>query len=201
MPSSDFTTLLFAWRDGDQEAGAQIAALVYQELRNRARGYFANERAYHTLSATALVNETFVRLLGGAQVDWQCRAHFFVVASKQMRRILIDSARSAKARNQAYLQWALDEEAQAKGNQAGRVDLLALDEAIEYLSNISQRAALIVELRYFGGLTEQETADVAGVSVATVKREWNSARIWLFGQLKSSDAEAASFRNQKVDKT
>jgi RNA polymerase sigma factor (TIGR02999 family) len=189
MSSPDFTTLLLSWRGGDEEAGAQIAALVYHELLRRARRYFTGERADHTLSATALVNETFVRLLGGAQVEWKCRAHFFVVASNQMRRILVDSARSVKARNRAYQQWALEEEEQTRlsiGKQNHKIDLLALDEAIERLAKISPRAAQIVELRYFGGLTEQEAAEVVGVSVATLKREWSSAKTWLFGQLKST---------------
>ncbi len=187
MSSPDFTTLLLSWRDGDEEAGAQIAALVYHELRLRARRDFAGERANHTLSATELVHETFARLLGGAQVEWKCRAHFFVVASNQMRRILVDSARSVKARNRAYQQWALEEEEQARlshGKQNRKIDLLALDEAIERLAKISPRAAQIVELRYFGGLTEREAADVVGISVATLKREWQSAKTWLLGQLK-----------------
>ncbi len=187
MSSPDFTTLLLAWRDGDNHAAEQIAELVYAELRRRAKSYFAGERGYRTLSTTALVNETFVRLIGGAQVEWKCRAHFFVVASNAMRRILIDAARHRRIRDEGHQRWAEEAaENQAPANFLNRkTDLLALDEALNGLAQISPRTAQIVELRYFGGLTEQETADVVGVSLATVKRDWISAKAWLYGRLKS----------------
>lgn len=187
LSSPDFTTLLLAWRDGDNQAAEQIVELVYAELRQRAKSYFAGEHGYQTLSATALVNETFVRLIGGAQVEWQCRAHFFVVASNAMRRILIDAARHRQVRNNGDQRWL--EESADNPSPADflnrKIDLLALDEALRELALIDSRAAQVVELRYFGGLTEQEIADVLGVSLATVKRDWASAKTWLYGRLKS----------------
>lgn len=187
MSSPDFTTLLSAWRNGDNHAAEQIMELVYAELRQRAKSYLAGEHGYQTLSATALVNETFVRLIGGAQVEWQCRAHFFVVASNAMRRILIDAARHRQVRNNGDQRW-VEESANnlSPANFLNRkIDLLALDEALNELALIDPRAAQVVELRYFGGLTEQEIADVLGVSLTTVKRDWASAKTWLYGRLKS----------------
>lgn len=187
LSSPDFTTLLLAWREGDNHAAEQITELVYAELRQRAKNYLAGEHGYQTLSATALVNETFVRLIGGAQVEWQCRAHFFVVASNAMRRILIDAARHRQVRNNGDQRWV--EEAANSLSPANflnrKIDLLSLDEALNDLALIDPRAAQVVELRYFGGLTEQEIADVLGVSLATVKRDWASAKTWLYGRMKS----------------
>lgn len=187
LSSPEFTTLLSAWRNGDNHAAEQIVELVYAELRQRAKSYLAGEHGYQTLSATALVNETFVRLIGGAQVEWQCRAHFFVVASNAMRRILIDAARHRQVRNNGDQRWA--EEAANSLSPANflnrKIDLLALDEALNELALIDPRAAKVVELRYFGGLTEREIADVLGVSLTTVKRDWASAKTWLYGRLKS----------------
>ncbi len=194
LSSPDFTTLLMAWRNGDSHAAEQIAELVYAELRQRAKGYLASERGYQTLSATALVNETFVRLIGGAQVEWQCRAHFFVVASNAMRRILIDAARHRRVRQNGDQRWVENEEiTPSPANFFNRkIDLLALDEALHELALIDPRATQIVELRYFGGLTEQEIADVVGVSLATVKRDWASAKAWLYGRLKSNHSSSAA---------
>lgn len=193
LSSPDFTTLLLAWRDGDTQAAEQITELVYAELRQRAKSYLAGEHGYQTLSATALVNEAFVRLIGGAQVEWQCRAHFFVVASNAMRRILIDAARHRQVRRDGDQRW-LEESANnlSSANFLNRkIDLLALDEAMNELAQISPRAAQVVELRYFGGLTEQEIAEVIGISLATVKRDWTSAKTWLFGRLKSNSSHSA----------
>lgn len=196
MSSPDFTTLLIAWRDGDQSVTEQIIALVYDELRLRARKYLSNERGYQTLSPTALVNETLVRLLGGAQVEWKCRAHFFVVASKQMRRILIDYARHRAVRNNGNQRWeqanANDEATRPFEFSNNHTDLLALNETLDELAEIFPRSAEIVELRYFGGLTEQETADVLEISLATVKRDWKSAKTWLFGKLNSGSSQVSS---------
>lgn len=188
MSSPDFTTLLLAWREGDAQAADQIFELVYAELRQRANSYLARENGYQTLSATALVNETFVRLIDGAQVEWQCRAHFFVVASNAMRRILIDAARHRRVRKNGDQRWVEDEAPNPSPvNFLNRkIDLLALDKAMNELAQISPRAAQVVELRYFGGLTEREIADVLEVSLATIKRDWASAKTWLYGQLKLS---------------
>ncbi len=196
MSLPDLTTFLIAWRDGDQSVTEQIVTVVYDELRLRARNYLAKERGYQTLSPTALVNETFVRLLGGSQVEWKCRAHFFVVASKQMRRILIDYARHRQVRDRGDRHWAeLGSPSETSSpfsflNQ--RIDLLALNEALEELAEIFPRAAEIVEMRYFGGLTEQEIADVLEISLATVKRDWRSAKTWLFGKLNSASSDISS---------
>lgn len=196
MSSPDFTTLLFAWRGGDQSVAEQIIALVYEELRLRARKYLSNERGYQTLSPTALVNETLVRLLGGAQVEWKCRAHFFVVASKQMRRILIDYARHRAVRNNGHQRWEqandYDHAPRPFDFANNHTDLLALNEALNELAEIFPRSAEIVELRYFGGLTEQEIADVLEISLATVKRDWKSAKTWLFGKLNPDPSLASS---------
>lgn len=186
LPSPDFTTLLLAWRDGDVQAGEQIAELVYEELRRRAKTYLSAENGYRTLSATALVNETFIRLIDGAQVEWQCRAHFFVVASKAMRRILIDAARHRRVRRDGDQRWVEESfENQSPENFFKRkIDLLALDEAMKELALISPRSEQIVEHRYFGGLREEEIAEIMGISLATVKRDWKSAKAWLYGRLK-----------------
>ncbi len=211
MASPDFTTLLIAWRNGDAAAGEEFAQLVYQELYRRARSYLAGERGYQTLSPTALVSETFTRLLGGAEIDWQCRAHFFVVASNQMRRILIDAARRRRARQQTYQHVAREQQIEAevargKPAQEQHLDLLALDEALTEFAKLDPRAARAVELRFFGGLTETEAAELLGLSVSTLKRDLDVAKGWLFGRLQASAPEppgtpAPEFRNQKVDKS
>jgi RNA polymerase sigma factor (TIGR02999 family) len=193
MSLPDFTTLLIAWRDGDQSVTEQIVTMVYDELRLRARKYLSSESGYQTLSPTALVNETFVRLLGGSQVEWKCRAHFFFVASKQMRRILIDYARHRQVRNRGDRRWSesvwSDEASSPFGFLNNQIDLLALNEALNELAEIFPRAAEIVEMKYFGGLTEQEIAEVLQISPATIKRDWAMAKTWLFGKLNSASSD------------
>jgi RNA polymerase sigma factor (TIGR02999 family) len=197
MALTDLTTLLLAWGAGDQEAAAQIAEIVYFDLRRRAAAHLSRHNGYQMLSATALVNETYLRLLGGAQVEWKCTAHFFVVASNQMRRILIDGIRKSMVRKKARGEqiWREEERfrrASVESEWTREIDLLALDEALTKLAEESSRAAQIVELRYFGGLTEEETARIVGISVSQLKRDWKWAKARLYGLM--SELEVSSTR-------
>lgn len=188
MEPTEITTLLQAWRAGDQHALAQLAELVYHTLLQRARAQLAGRKGYQTLSPTALVNQTWERLIGGAQVDWESSAHFYVVASRQMRRIIIDAARRRKTRlsAQAEQEWNAVERIRLNGQAAfgnNQVDLLALDEALDRLETQMPRAVQIVELRYFNGFSEEEAARIVGISVSQLKRDWRQARLELFRML------------------
>jgi len=180
----NLTQALTDWRNGDQDAGNRLFAAAYQELRRLAAWYLQKERPGHTLQATALVNELYLKLFGGEPVAWQNRAHFFAVAAQQIRRLLVDHARAglAEKRGGSRVKLSLTE---VKGLAApDERALLDLDDALRHLEALDPRAARIVELRYFAGASEQETAEVAGISVATVKRDWGFARAWLISQLK-----------------
>jgi len=157
--------------------------LVYRELKRRAAGYLRNERADHTLQPTALVHEAYLRLVGQERVAWQNRAHFFGVAAQMMRRILVDHARGHRAakRPGAAVKVMLDE--RIGSTRPRNWDLLALDEALTDLASVDSRLAQIVELRYFGGVSEQEVAEVLAVSRSTVTREWQTARTWLYRRM------------------
>jgi RNA polymerase sigma factor (TIGR02999 family) len=181
-PEADVTGLLQAWSGGDSEARDRLATAVYQELRRRAAAYLRRERIGHTLQPTALVNEVFLLLVKQDRTAWQNRAQFFGVASQMMRRLLVDRAR---ARNMAKRsgRWArvtLDEEL-AQGQAA--VDVLDLDRALSALAAFDARKSQVAELRVFGGLSLEETSHVLGISVATVEREWQAARAWLYARL------------------
>ena len=175
--------LLRAWAGGDLQARDELVPLVYHELRKRASGYLRHERPDHTLQATALGHEAFLRLAGQNRVAWQNRGHFYAVAAQMMRRILVDYARERQAakRPGAAMRVDLDESIQAP--EAPGSDILMLDEALNELSTMDPRQGRIVELRYFGGLSEQEVADTLSVSRATVTREWKCARAWLFNRM------------------
>ena len=175
--------LLRAWAGGDLQARDELVPLVYHELRKRASGYLRHERPDHTLQATALVHEAFLRLAGQNRVAWQNRGHFYAAAAQMMRRILVDYARErlAAKRPGAALRVDLDESIQAP--EAPGSDILMLDEALNELSTMDPRQGQIVELRYFGGLSEQEVAEALSVSRATVTREWRRARAWIFDRL------------------
>ena len=179
-PSSEsITQLLTEWRDGDETALDRLIPLVYEELRRLAHHYLRRERPGYTLQTSALVNEAYLRLVDHKGMRWQNRAHFYAVAAQAMRRILVDHARSrdaAKRGGGANL-IGLDEAATAAQMQAA--NLLALDEALNQLALIDKRKSRIVELRYFGGMSVEETAEVIGVSPVTVMREWSSAKAWL----------------------
>lgn len=185
MPSAgEITEQLEALRRGDRHAESILAELMYDDLHARARQYMRRERPDHTLQPTALVHETFLRLLRHQPVEWQDRAHFLAVASVVMRRILVDHARRRHAgkRPGGKQQVELDERHAA---QLPHLDqLLMLDEALTRLSQMDARQGRLVELMYFGGLTEEETAEALGVSVRTVRRDWASARSWLQAQLR-----------------
>jgi RNA polymerase sigma factor (TIGR02999 family) len=182
-PRSDLTGLLRAWNDGDPQAVNELMPLVYAELHRLARANLRGERADHTLQATALVNEAYVRLVGQTRVKWQNRAQFFGTAAQFMRRILVDHARdrlSAK-RGGGAPRVELDEALLATSDRG--IDLLALDAALERLERLDPRQGRLVVLRFFGGLTIEEAAAVLDISPATAKREWTTARIWLRREL------------------
>jgi len=178
--------LLDRWNRGDREALTDLLPLVEDELRRLARHYLRNERPGHTLQTTALMNEAYVRLLGAASRDWKSRAHFVGMMARIMRHILIDHARrlAAEKRGGAIPLLAL-QEARDAPEAPPSVDLLAVHHALERLETLDERQARIVELRVFGGLTHAEIGEAIGISVATVKREWNGAKAWLYGELRS----------------
>lgn len=179
--------MLIRFRRGDAEAANHLLPLVYDALRQQAGAVFQHERHHHTLQPTALVHEVFLRLFGNEKIDWQDRQHFFILAAHQMRRLLVDHARAKQAakRDGHRQRVALtDPAALAQPTPSNPVDVLALDQALERLAAEDARAAQIVELRYFGGMTESEAAQALGISVSTLKRDWELARIWLFRQLK-----------------
>jgi RNA polymerase sigma factor (TIGR02999 family) len=179
----DVTELLFSWRNGDQEALNKLIPVVYQDLRRLARRYLNRERPDHTLQTTALVHEAYLRLVDENDGNWRNRAQFFAVASQLMRHILVDYARSHNAakRGGNYAKVSFDEQMMVSEDKGP--DLMALDEALNSLALIDPEQSRVVELRVFGGLTVEETAEVLGVSPRTVKREWSMARAWLHRQL------------------
>lgn len=175
----DVTQLLVAWRNGDQDARDELMPLVYQELHRLAHHYMSRERPGHTLQTSALVNEAFMRLVDQTDVQWQNRAHFFGIAAQMMRRILVDYARNRRyaKRGGGAGQVSLDEELIVSEGRSAEV--VALDDALQGLANVDQRKSQVVELRFFGGLSIEETADVLGVSPGTVMRDWTLAKAWL----------------------
>jgi RNA polymerase sigma factor (TIGR02999 family) len=185
--SQEITQLLLAWRDGDQAALEKLTPLVYAELHRLARGYMFGERPGHTLQTTALINEAYLRLIDWKNVRWQGRAHFFGVAAQLMRRILVDFARARHytKRGGAARQVSLDEAVTIHDDRSA--EFIALDEALKSLAEIDPRKSQVVELRFFGGLDAKETAEVLKVSQRTVEREWNSARTWLYRELRGKD--------------
>ena len=185
--SQEITQLLLAWSDGDQAALEKLTPLVYAELRRLAKGYMFGERPGHTLQTTALINEAYMRLIDWKNVRWQGRAHFFGVAAQVMRRILVDFARARHyaKRGGAAQQVSLDEAVTIHEDRSA--ELIALDEALKSLAEIDPRKSQIVELRFFGGLNAKETAEALKVSQRTVEREWNSARAWLYRELRGKD--------------
>jgi RNA polymerase sigma-70 factor, ECF subfamily len=187
-PTSEVTALLQAWSAGDEAALEKLAPLVYDELHRTAHRYMARERAGHTLQTTALVNEVYLRLVKVSEVNWQNRAHFFAVCARMMRRILTDFARSRR-----YLKRGGDaarvpfDEALFKGQESPAA-IVALDDALKALAGFDERKSRVVELRFFGGLSVEETALVLRVSVDTVHRDWKLAKAWLLHEI-SKDTE------------
>ncbi|MBI1766339.1 MAG: sigma-70 family RNA polymerase sigma factor [Acidobacteria bacterium] len=187
----EVTQLLHAWHDGDAAALAQLTPLVYGELQRLAHGYLRGERAGHTLQTTALINEAYLRLFDWQHVEWQDRAHFIAIAAQMMRRVLVDFARArhyAKRGSQAQ-QLEFDETLIAA--QQRDAELIALDDALQLLGEVDPRKCRIVELRYFGGLSVDETAEALQLSRRTVLREWKLARAWLYRELRSPDLGGA----------
>jgi len=185
-PPPEVTQLLIDWSNGDEHALQQLIPLVHEELRRVARRHMAHERAEHTLQATALVNEAYMRLVDIRQVRWQNRAHFFAMSARLMRRILVDFARSRgyQKRGGAAPKVTLDE-ALVVSPEPGS-DLVALDEALTALAAVDPRKAQVVEMRFFGGLSVEETAEALHVSRDTVMRDWKLAKAWLLRELKAS---------------
>lgn len=186
--SNQVTELLFRWRGGDREALDSLMPLVYSELRRIAQHYLQGERPGHTLQSTALVNEAYVRMVAQDFPQWQNRAHFFAVAAQLMRQILVDYARSHRAskRGGGACKLALDE---AEENPFPiDVDVVALDDALKTLADMDPQQSRVVELKFFAGLTTEDTAEVLGVSSSTVKRDWVTARAWLYRELDRSVA-------------
>jgi RNA polymerase sigma factor (TIGR02999 family) len=181
----EMTLLLSALREGNAAAKDELLTRIYPELRRIAAHYMRQERPGHTLRTTGLVNEVYLRLFGAARVDWQNRAHFFAAVAREMRHILVDyaRARNAKKRPEGHVVVSMREADPAA--PARDEDLVALDEALERLERIDPRASRVVELRFFAGLSERETAETMSISISTLRRDWNFAKAWLFDQLDS----------------
>jgi len=181
--SQDVTQLLRSWGDGNREALEKLTPLVYDELHRSARRYMSRENPGHTLQTTALINEVYLRLVDVKQVTWQNRAHFYGVCAQMMRHILTDFARSRRylKRGGGAAEVTLDEMQLPASTRSP--DLVALDESLNRLAQADPRKGRVVELRFFGGLTVEETAEVLGVSVDTVMRDWGFAKAWLLRQL------------------
>ena len=180
--AEDISTLLRAWSDGDQSALEQLTPVVYDELHRLARRYMKGERSGHSLQTTALVNEAYMRLVDYERMQWQNRAHFFAVSAQLMRRILVEHARRHNLKRGGGVQHvSLDEAAMVHGDPDA--DLVTLDDAMNGLARIDPRKVQVVEMRFFGGLSVEETAEVLKVSPVTVKRDWRAARAWLYREL------------------
>jgi RNA polymerase sigma factor (TIGR02999 family) len=186
-PRHEVTRLLLAWNAGDQAALEELAAAVEAELRRLARGFMRHERAGHTLQTTALVNEAFLRLVDQRRIEWRNRAHFFAIAARMMRRVLVDHARRRlrQRRGGDVMTIALDVvgDATAASSWSDPADVLAVNDALTRLEALDARQSEIVELRVFGGLSNPQIGEVTGVSERTVKREWSVAKLWLHREL------------------
>ncbi len=184
--TGNITQLLLRWRRGDKSALEQLMPLVYEELHRLARQCMRRERAGHTLQTTALVNEAYLRLANSSRVQWQDRAHFFAIAAQLMRRVLVDEARKRLNQKRGGEFTRVEIDAVQLNSQPREFELLALDQALERLAEFAPRKCKVVELRFFGGLTIEETALVLEVSTDIVKREWRTAKLWLLQELSSS---------------
>jgi RNA polymerase sigma-70 factor, ECF subfamily len=183
MASAQVTELLQAWGAGDEAALHQLVPLVESELRRLAGAYMARERTGHTLQPTALVNEAFLRLVDARDIRWQGRAHFFGIAARLMRRVLVDHARARGFQKRGGGAQAVPLESAVLVSRAPDIALLDLDRALDELAEIDDRKARVVEMRFFGGMTVEETADALSLSVDTVKRDWRLAKLWLLDAL------------------
>ncbi|HVF55616.1 MAG TPA: sigma-70 family RNA polymerase sigma factor [Pyrinomonadaceae bacterium] len=184
----EVTRILQDWSGGDQKAAARLMPLVYDELRRQARILLARERGGHTLQPTALVNEAYLRLVDQTRVNWQNRAHFYSIAASMMRRVLIDHARAhtAEKRGGSAIRLSLDDVQLPVEQRAA--SLVALDEALEKLAEFDERKCRVVEMRFFGGLADEEIARVLGVTTRTVLRDWKTARLLLYRELSQNQS-------------
>lgn len=185
--AGDISVLLRAWSDGDQGALDRLAPIVYDELRGLARRYMRRERAGHSLQTTALVNEAYMRLVDYKRMDWHDRTHFFAVSAQVMRRILVEHARRHNLKRGRGIEHVVLDDVAVIG--ARDVDLVALDDAMNALARVDPRKVQVVEMRFFGGLSVEETAEVLKVSTVTVKRDWKIARAWLYRELTGGEAD------------
>ena len=177
------TQLLIGWSKGDKEALDKLLPLVYNELHRQAAAYLRRERVGHTLQTTALIHEAYVRLVDQKNVHWQNRAHFFGIAAQLMRRILVDHARTKKRVKRGGSNIRVSFSDATIKTEAQDLDIVALDQALERLARIDEQQSRIVELRFFSGLTVEDTAEVLGISPATVKRDWSMAKAWLHREI------------------
>jgi RNA polymerase sigma-70 factor (ECF subfamily) len=194
--SGEVTNLLIDLRNGNKQAESKLIPLIYGELRKLARHYMRGERTGHSLQATALVHEAYLRLTRIERVDWQSRSHFFAVAAQLMRRILVDHARAHRARKRGGSQIAISFEDAMIGTISEGEMVIELDEALSHLARLDPRQSQIVELRFFAGLSEEETGVFLGISTRTVKRDWRIARAWLFQKLSYGDHKSLGYRNK-----
>jgi RNA polymerase sigma factor (TIGR02999 family) len=183
---SEVTQLLLAWNRGDRAALDRLMPLVYAELRRLARRHMRSEGSEHTLQPTVLVNEAYIRLVDENQVNWQSRSHFFGAAAQIIRRVLVDHARSRNRLKRGGNAAKVNLNDAASATAGLNVDIVALDEALNQLARLDSQKERIVELRFFAGLSIEETAEALGISPATVKREWAAARAWLYQEMTSS---------------
>ena len=188
-PRGDVSMLLRAWADGDQHALEKLTPIVYDELRRLARYYMSGERTGNSLQTTALVNEAYLRLTDYKRMRWENRAHFFAVSAQLMRRILVDHARRHNLKRGAGVQHVALEKSAVVGERDK--DLVALNDALQALARFDSRKAQVVELRFFGGLSVEETAEVLKVSPVTVMRDWSTARVWLYREMKGESLDGS----------
>ncbi len=199
-PLGDVSAILRAWSDGDQSALDRLTPIVYDELYRLARRYMRGERPGHSLQTSALVNEAYVRLVDYKRMQWQSRAHFFAVAAQLMRRILVDHARRRNVKRGGGVPHIPLEEAALVGSETA-TDLVALDDAMNVLAQLDPRKVQVVEMRFFGGLSVDETAAVLKVSPVTVMRDWSSAKAWLYRELTGAPAARIVRRGVVTDGT
>lgn len=185
LARADLTGLLQAWSRGEEQALDQLAPLVHRELREMARRILAGERRHGRLQPTELVHESYLRLLQWQTVQWQNRAHFFATTARMMRRVLVDAARARQSAKRGAEAEVAALEPDTLAAPAPAVDVAALDEALDALAGIEPRASQVVEMRFFGGFTVEETAEALAISPRTVINDWNTARAWLFSRLSS----------------
>ena len=190
-PGPQLTQLLRAWSGGDARALEHLTPLVYAQLHRTARRYMAGERPEHTLQATALINEVYLRLVDSPDISWHDRAHFFAICARLMRRILTDFGRSRRRVKRGGEACPLPLDEALLVTHEPSADLVALDDALNALSEVDQRKSQVVELRFFGGLSVEETAEVLRVSEETVKRDWRLAKLWLLREMSGEDHHGA----------